>query len=208
MESLKNMDQGKQLNIGGIDISPKELREILKLQEELAALEKEQALAKANTTEGDIKASSASETEKILADAAKKKAELEQERLDIETRIGYKEEEARLELEILEKKKAENAATIQAYKDIVDVIEKEITAVTKTETDKRIALYAQEEKRLRDLIALRMNAGVSTGGTPGSTTNNNNNSSAVVNVQATINNNVDVDTVTDTLVKKINNANK
>lgn len=171
-------------------------------------MEKEQLLAKANTSDEDIKASGASETEKILAEAEKKRAELEQERLDIETRIGFKEEEARLELEILEKKKLENAAAIQAYKDIVDQIEKEITAVTKTETDKRIALYAQEEDRLRKLIALRMQAGVSTGGGTGNTTNNNNNNSAVVNVNATINNQVDVETVTDTLVKKINNANK
>ena len=60
----------------------------------------------------------------------REKKELEQEKADIETRIGFKEEEARRQLEILEKSKEENAKSIQAYKDIVDVIEKEITAVT------------------------------------------------------------------------------
>ena len=196
-------------NVGGTDITVKELREILKLKEELNALEIEQALAKKNTTEQDIQGSQASETEKILAEAERKKKELEQEKADIETRIGFKEEEAKRELEILEKKKEENAASIQAYKDIVDVIEKEITAVTKQQTDSRIALYAQEEARLRQLIALRLQAGFGGGGAPGgNTTTNNNNSTAIVNVSASVSSNVDVDTLGQKLATKIQNANK
>ena len=190
-------------------MSVKDLKEFLKLRDELLKLQEEQALAQKNTTAEDIKGSQASETEKILAEAEKKKKELEQEKADIETRIGFKEEEARRQLEILEKSKEENAKSIQAYKDIVDVIEKEITAVTKQQTDSRIALYAQEEARLRQLIALRLQAGVGGGGaTGGSTTTNNNNSTAIVNVNASVSSNVDVDTLGQKLATKIQNANK
>lgn len=207
--ALGSFANDTEFTIGGKNLSVKDLKEFLKLRDELIKLQEEEALAKKNTSEEDIKASQTSETEKILAETERKKKELEQEKADIETRIGFKEEAAKRELEILEKQKEDNAKSIQAYKDIVDVIEKEITAVTKQQTDARIALYAQEEKRLRDLIALRLNAGVATGGVAGgSTTTNNNNSTAIVNVQANVSSNVDIDVLGNKLATKVQNAQK
>ena len=202
------MANDTEFTIGGKNFSVKDLKEFLKLQEELAKLTEEQALAKKNTSEEDIKGSQASETEKILAEAEKRKKELEQEQADIETRIGFKEEAAKRELEILEKAKDDNSKAIQAYKDIVAVVEKEITAVTKAETDQRLALYAQEERRLRDLIALRLTAGMGGNAAGVTNTTNNNNSTAIINVDAKISGNVDADKFSKKLATDIQNAQK
>lgn len=207
-DSIGNLTNKDAFSIWGKDLTVSDIKEIAKLQEELAALEKERDLAKANTTDQAIKWSQASDTEKILAEAAAKQAELEQERLDIETRLGYKEEEARRELEILEQKKLENAAVIEAYKSVVDTVEKEITAVTKTETDARMALYQLEINRLHEVARARLAAGFSTGGAwPATNTNNNTNNNNII-VQANVSSDVDIDKLWNTLVKKINNSNK
>jgi len=63
------------------------LREYLDLKKELADLEAEQALAKANTTTEAIALDQVSETQKILNEAAARKADLEQEKLDIEAKL-------------------------------------------------------------------------------------------------------------------------
>lgn len=93
-----------------------------------------------------------------MNEAEARRLDLEAERIEIEERIGFKEAEALKELEILEQKKLDNTEVINAYKDVVDTVEKQITAITKTETEARSALYAAEEANLRRLIALRLSA--------------------------------------------------
>jgi len=59
---------------------------------------------------------------------------------------------------ILQNSKEEQQKTLDAYSEVVATIEAEVTAVTKKNTEDRIALYAVEEARLRRLIALRREA--------------------------------------------------
>lgn len=173
----------------------KEIRDYVKEQQRLIDLEKEMALAKANTNQSSIAETGLSETEKILAEAQKKKQEIIDEKLAIEERLGLKRSEAEGELTVAIQKKNDLTAVIDEYQKTVDGIEARLTDTVKVNTEARMALYAQEEDRLRRLIALRTEAGLAYVGAPtnNNTTTNNNNPTVIVN--ATVSNTVDVNTL-------------
>lgn len=188
-------------------ITVDDLREYLDLKKELADLQAEQALAKANTTESAIALDQVSETQKILNEAAARKADLEQEKLDIEAKLGLKEEQVAAELLILQNQKIEQEKMMTDYQTIVDTAEAEITAITKKNTEDRLALYAIEEARLRRLIELRRQAGMATAASSW-TTNNTVNNSPNVTVNANVASWVDVNNLGNTLAKKITLSSK
>lgn len=206
LDSLTSMAGDTTFQIGGTDVTVKDLREILKLQKELSDLQAEQALAKANTTSDAIAADNLSETQKILNEAAARKKDLEDQKADIEAKLGLKEEEAAWQLAILEQSKKDQEETITAYTEVVKTAEAEITAITKKNTSERLAIYDVEMARIRQLVALRQSANVWSGSS--GVINNTVNNSPTVNVNANVSSNVDVNNLWNTLAKKVTLSSK
>lgn len=202
LEALTNMAWDTELLFWWKWIKVSELREYLKLQKELADLEAEKALALANTTPEAIAADNLSETQKIINEATARKLDLEQEKLDIEAKIGLKEEEAAAQLAILEQSKLDQEAIITTYSDVVKNIEEQITSITKKNTEERLALYEIEMNKIRALIALRNSAQVGWGWWVSNVTNTVNNNPNL-NINANINTPVDLDVFSENLAKKV-----
>ena len=84
--------------------------------------------------------------------------------------------------------------------------ESNITAVTSNEIGKRMSLYQQEEDRLDRIITKRLQAGYSLGVTSSSNVVNNTITHAPnISVNATSTQNIDVNTLANRMIKKVEN---
>ena len=144
----------------------------------------------------------------IAIDKANKEAELQKKKTEIEEKLWLSKYQAEQELIIQEKRKSANEQALSKYRDIIALIENGITTNTKTEIDKRMALYAQEEQRLLRLIELRMQAGYAVGAISAAPTANTTNNTANVTVNANVANSVDIDTLAKTLARKVQLSSK
>lgn len=144
----------------------------------------------------------------IAIDKANKQAELQAKKTEIENNLWLKKEQAEKELLIQEERKAKNERALKKYEEIISLIERWITDNTQKEIDKRMALYAQEEQRLLRLIELRMQAGYAVWAIAPAPVTNTVNNNPQVTVNANVANSVDVNTLANTLARKIQLSSK
>lgn len=144
----------------------------------------------------------------IAIDKANKEAELQKKKTEIEEKLWLSKYQAEQELIVQEKRKNANEQALSKYRDIIALIENGITTNTKTEIDKRMALYAQEEQRLLRLIELRMQAGYAVGAISAAPAANTTNNTANVTVNANVANSVDIDSLAKTLARKVQLSSK
>ena len=148
------------------------------------------------------------ELKKLEEQKKLKEEEFLQKQKDIEAELGMNKMQAEKELEIATLRKEQNEAAIKALSDVVEMYENKITSYTDSEITKRMRLYNSEEARLRQLIALRMQAWYTVGAFPNATITNNNQTSTNVNVNANVSNNVDMNKLANTLAQKVQLSSK
>lgn len=167
--------------------------------EEKIALEKELALATANTTQEQLdRAKLLSEetaTERILREREERKAEIDRQ---IQEQQDLKTQELAIQTDLIAQKQAIQDDYLSKYKIwITDAYDTELLKI------------AEVKKQLQDLNTLRNEIGIASGatsrqsaGVTGTTTNN---IQPTINVNATINNDADLDSLARELTKQITN---
>lgn len=144
----------------------------------------------------------------IAMEKANKEAELQKKKQEIEANVWMKKEQIKSELLLQEERKVKNEKALKKYEEIINLIEKGITDNTQKEIDKRMSLYAQEEQRLLRLIELRMQAWYAVGAIAPPPVSNTTNNNANVTVNANVANSVDINTLANTLARKIQLSSK
>lgn len=133
---------------------------------------------------------------------------LNQERTAIENELGLKRDQMDREAEILALRKTKNETQLRQLESLIKSIEAGITDATKSNIQTRLNEYEKEERKLRELIALRMSAWMAIATPVAPIQNNTVNNSPTVNVNAQVASNVDSNYLANTLAQKLLLSNK
>lgn len=133
---------------------------------------------------------------------------LTQEKTAIEAELGLKRDQMNKEAEILALRKTKNETQLMQLESLVKSIESGITDATKANIQSRMNEYEKEERKLRELIALRMAAGIATAMPAVPVQNNTITNAPTVNVSAQVSSNVDVNYLANQLSNQLLLSNK
>lgn len=133
---------------------------------------------------------------------------LTQEKTAIEAELGLKRDQMNKEAEILLLRKTKNETQLRQLESLVKSIEAGITDATKANIQTRMNEYEKEERKLRELIALRMAAGMAVSMPQAPIQNNTVTNAPTVNVSAQVSSNVDVNYLANQLSNQLLLSNK